>query len=608
MAKTLPQCSHITRKRGIFYWRRRLPRQCGNEIALSLRTRHFREAEHSAALLDRTLEAALRRCDVLTAPANGMTINAILRQHLGDALASDRKNRIAARPYSCLYATQPALGRSAKDTDVEVLDGLASAASEALANRDKDRVRAKVAQLAETHGIAPEFHDELAIGLLEAEVHLLRILRDRTLGKETLVFSNQEASACAADCIQSSHVPLAPAGEDATPQFPPMGHSATPRTGLPASELVEAFFARRQSIDGATHQVMAQERSTLRRFIEAEGDRPMNAYGRADMTRFIDLLRRLPANYGRSPTDKTATIGDLIARAEATNAPRMKDKTVKRHISALSQFFRFGVDGGHITETERVNLIGQHRFRAQGKANQQRGAWTPEELTKLFSSPLWARQTQQNSRSQSSAHQPARFWLPILALYHGARLEEFADLYRRDIRIRDGIWIVSISDTNRRLKNQNAIREVPLHPEVIRLGFLSYANSVAPTDDSPLFPDIAPQGKDRKRGPRITRWFVDYRKQIGLYRPGIGMHAFRHTAITRITDAITSEQQRRHRDFIMGHARPAGEGNERYDKGPGLAAAAATLALLTYPEIDLSHHYAADTGDQSAGGGMTPRS
>jgi hypothetical protein len=49
----LPQCSHITRKRGVYYYRRRLPGTPKRELALSLHTRHFREAQWVAAILDR---------------------------------------------------------------------------------------------------------------------------------------------------------------------------------------------------------------------------------------------------------------------------------------------------------------------------------------------------------------------------------------------------------------------------------------------------------------------------------------------------------------------------------------------------------------------------
>lgn len=47
-----------------------------------------------------------------------------------------------------------------------------------------------------------------------------------------------------------------------------------------------------------------------------------------------------------------------------------------------------------------------------------------------------------------------------------------------------------------------------------------------------------------------------------------------------------------HRDHILGHALAGGgEGRKRYDKGPDLKTVAATIELLWYPELDLSHLY-----------------
>jgi uncharacterized protein DUF6538 len=48
----LPQCSHITKKRGVYYYRRRIPKCPNREVALSLRTRMFRAAEYLATELD----------------------------------------------------------------------------------------------------------------------------------------------------------------------------------------------------------------------------------------------------------------------------------------------------------------------------------------------------------------------------------------------------------------------------------------------------------------------------------------------------------------------------------------------------------------------------
>ena len=75
-----------------------------------------------------------------------------------------------------------------------------------------------------------------------------------------------------------------------------------------------------------------------------------------------------------------------------------------------------------------------------------------------------------------------------------------------------------------------ARRVIALHPETLKMGFLDYMRSRAPGPNDPLFPDLEPQSEDGKRGPRFTRWFVEYRQSIEVYREGVAMHAFRHTA------------------------------------------------------------------------------
>jgi integrase len=529
--------------------------------------------------------------DVVTAREKGMEINGLLRNYLRTALEIDREQRISARPFRPLFTPEPFAGRTSQETDVEVLDGLLSDRVEALFNRDKRRVWPTVEAIAAAHNVPPEKHDELAIGVLEMDVHLFKALRDRSTGTAPLVFSGHDLAtvATAAPPYEGPEAQeVDNPGELPAAAPPSMTRDGEEKGEVRASKLVAGFFDRRRKIDNATNQVINQERGTLTRFIEAAGDRPLHQYRRSDITAFIGILRQLPSTYGKSHRDKEVSLDDLIARADAEGPPRMKDKTVKRHVSTLSQFFRFGVDEGLLTQTARTDLVGSHRFQTRTAANKQRNAWTMDELRTLFGSEIWKDRIEVGQRT-------ARFWLPILALYHGSRLEEFADLRRCDIQQRDGIWVAVFSEEARRLKNANATRIVPIHPEVLRLGFLEYSKIIAPLVSDPLFPDLPPQGPDNKRGPRITRWFVEYRKKIGIYRHGVGMHAFRHVAITRLNDTITTEQQRRDRDAIMGHAARGGEGESRYDKGPAIASRLETLTLLQFPEIDLTRHYTPTT-------------
>lgn len=327
----------------------------------------------------------------------------------------------------------------------------------------------------------------------------------------------------------------------------------------------------------------------MRYWIELQGDRPVDTYQRGDVTAFMDTLRIIPTNYGRSPKDKNRPVSRAVAEA-AEGQERLGERTVKRHLSAIAQFFRFAMDKGLISNTERVGLVEDHKFRKATKgAKEQRDAWTSEELKKLFSSPIWmgCKSAKRRTEPGSQIIKDARYWLPLLALYHGARLEEFADMRRKNIGNEAGIWFANISDDDRRLKNANASRVIPLHPRLLRLGFIEYVEKTAPAPEDALFPDLRSQGPDGRRGPRFTRDFIYYRKAIGLYREGVGMHAFRHVANTRLRDVIKDFQQERHVAYLLGHSQGGGEGRERYDKGPGLRAMAETLALLHYPEVTL---------------------
>ena len=377
------------------------------------------------------------------------------------------------------------------------------------------------------------------------------------------------------------------------------------------SDYYDAFSKWRLRI-GRTHGVLNQELGTFRRFVDFAGDKPAADYDRGDVNGFLDKLRQLPSKYGRRPSDKDLSLDQLIARADAAERKaraekspipdRLTDKTAKRHLSTLSQIFKFAFDQGDITLAQKKELTDEHSFASTQCARDQRDTWTLNELKILFASPVYTgcESEQRRGNPGNEVIRDARFWLPLLGLLHGARVEEFADLYGRDIQCIDGTWVFVITPIHgdeesgtkeRRLKTYSAKRIVPLHPEIIKMGFIDYIRQTCKKPNDPVFADLEPEGKDQKRGPAFTRWFGRYRQHIGVYREGVGMHAFRHVVATRLSDVITTHQQVRHRDYVLGHAPSGTEGDTRYDKGPGLKAVAKTLELLTYPELDLSHLY-----------------
>lgn len=111
---------------------------------------------------------------------------------------------------------------------------------------------------------------------------------------------------------------------------------------------------------------------------------------------------------------------------------------------------------------------------------------------------------------------PEHYWIPILGLYHGFRLNEICSLKVKDVREQDGILVIDVNDDgpNKSVKNKSSIRVVPVHPYVIEpLGFQSYALRMKADckGDALLFPKLTfceAQGYAKN----MSVWFAHWKK------------------------------------------------------------------------------------------------
>lgn len=325
MPRVSPQCSHITQKRGIYHYRRRLPGHARGEVLVSLRTRNYREAEHLAALMDwrfaETWRLAVSEADQTS------QLRVILRDALRETLDDDVRRRLERPEGHAIYAGwwDPSDDITAAEADLKVIRAAKTDFERSLAeNRPNDMIEDDAERLLCQHGLPMSLKQALVYGLMEVAHRRWEVAELRSLGKTPVVIQCDGPET------------IEPAGAP-QPRADRRSVEPTPRSDVPdrpvvtASSLVERFFERRESTDGTTFQVMGQERGTLRRFLEAAGDRPVETYTRADITGFLATLRRLPQTYGKSPSDKDRSLADLIAAADAKQALRLTDKTVDFH-------------------------------------------------------------------------------------------------------------------------------------------------------------------------------------------------------------------------------------------------------------------------------------
>ncbi len=183
-----------------------------------------------------------------------------------------------------------------------------------------------------------------------------------------------------------------------------------------------------------------------------------------------------------------------------------------------------------------------------------RQPWSNESLSKLFNHPIWKKGLIPNDTKAGGL---AAYWIPLLALYSGARCSELCQLRTNDIKKESGVWMMQIhdGDSTQRIKTIAARRTIPLHDELLRLGFVQYCASIK---QGSLWPELPK--REGKAGGFFSQFFGKLRAELGI-PPSMGLHSFRHSARTNLVCAGVAESVI---DRLLGHINTGSVGAKVY--------------------------------------------
>jgi len=186
----------------------------------------------------------------------------------------------------------------------------------------------------------------------------------------------------------------------------------------------------------------------------------------------------------------------------------------------------------------------------------EREPWQPEELRVLFGCPVFIERGR-----PAGGRGEAAFWLPLLGLYTGARLNELAPLRVSDVTSDKATDVVAITikecpEQGRSLKNVASRRVVPVHPELLRIGFIEFVDHARKRDgaDGRLFPLLTP-GPKGGFGEAWSKWFGRYKRGLGITNAASVFHSFRHSFKDALRAAGVGEDVN---DALCGHAGQGG--------------------------------------------------
>ncbi len=178
--------------------------------------------------------------------------------------------------------------------------------------------------------------------------------------------------------------------------------------------------------------------------------------------RALRLFETLTRN---KPIDEiTRDDGDAF-RAELGKL-RASSKTTKDRFTWVKALMRFAHEDLGWLSANQWSLL-----KILSTTERRRRAWTIEEIEILLSQPLY---TQGELPKAWNAGGLAAYWIPLLGLFTGARLSEIAQLKTRDISLENNTISLRNRDPEQRLKTNASIRSVPIHSELLRLGFAAY--------------------------------------------------------------------------------------------------------------------------------------
>ncbi len=274
---------------------------------------------------------------------------------------------------------------------------------------------------------------------------------------------------------------------------------------------------------------------------------PRNLYDR------MRTMERLAAFLGHreasilSKADAVRWKGGMMGRS-------LSAATVRNDMSEMSAIWKWGVANGHVQDNPFAGTMPPK----PAKPKRDVRSFTDIEAATILKA----------ARAETGYMR----WVPWLLCATGARLNEVCQATKDDVFMQDGIQVIRIHDEGegRSLKNRESKRTVPLHPQLVSEGFVSYVSNLPP--GSPLWPDMRADKLFGQRshtgGRRIARWL---RQVVKITDARISPnHSWRHTFIELCRRVVMPLEVR---SALTGHS-------ARQDESAGYGASMGTMVQV----------------------------
>ena len=429
--------------------------------------------------------------------------------------------------------------------------------SEALARGDTTVIREELEELLHVYQISLdpkcEAYRRLAMAVLSAHVKALKDIERRNGGEPV-----------------------------DTPRIPEV-FGATEAVGGSLRDAFEGWNKERQRPADTVHEY----KRVVEMFIQRHGDLPVATIKKSHARLYREDLQQVPQR--RTGELLKASLPELAAWGRKhPEAPKVTPGTINKQMGAMGAVAEWAFANGVIPE----DLAWSNPFakmRLQGEDSERTSFENPD-LKLLFAAPVFT-----EHEYPEGGRGPAAFWLPLLSLFSGARQTELASLTATDVQTEPEtstplFYITTQASRGKKLKTKASRRVVPVHEQLVKLGFLKFVENVRKGDGDKafLFPLIATD-KGRAGVKAYSKWFGRYLRAQGVTDKAKVFHSFRHGFKDALRQGKVNQEVH---DALTGHAQAStvsgGYGAKEMLARFGVKVLRAAVAKVAYRGLDLS--------------------
>ncbi len=226
---------------------------------------------------------------------------------------------------------------------------------------------------------------------------------------------------------------------------------------------------------------------------------------------------------------------DVIEETRGKDIDRLSHTTIRNYVRTFGNFVNYLVDEDILDE----NPFKDYKFMFATQAKESYEPFTDDELQKIFNPKTYPLRVIENDQDAK----PANFWVPLLALFLGARIDELCQLDVGDIQNIQGIPCIAIVHENgngqrkgssiKQTKTKKS-RIVPIPQKIVDLGFLEYVENRKKAGCKKLYE--LKYSKGNRFSGDVGDDFAKYLDKINIVSSLKVFHSFRHTLTQTINN------------------------------------------------------------------------